>query len=132
LTAWRAPPHHPGMGRKRVRFDPRAWYSLGCWVKRRDYQLRCEPLCEQCHKEGRITAAVVADHVRPCKDDWVEFRTGALQSLCFSCHDRKTRAERGFRPRFRFDVHGDPLPVPDWHKDADDDIEDDEDDEDVA
>jgi 5-methylcytosine-specific restriction endonuclease McrA len=79
----------------------------------------CEPLCRQCGKEGRITAASVADHVRPCGNDWTAFRLGELQSLCRDCHDRKSKAERGYRPKLWFGFDGSPLPVPDWREDVD-------------
>jgi 5-methylcytosine-specific restriction endonuclease McrA len=104
----------------------RDWYQLECWRKTRRWQLQQEPLCRVCAKEGRVSAAVVADHIVPCKDDWVAFRLGALQSLCADCHDRKSKAERGYRAKLWFDINGDPLPVPDWHKDAEDEDEDDD------
>jgi 5-methylcytosine-specific restriction protein A len=77
-----------------------------------------------CAREGRVSAASVADHIVPCGTDWVAFRLGELQSLCADCHLRKTQAERGYRPKLWFDVHGNPLPVPDWREDADAEDED--------
>jgi 5-methylcytosine-specific restriction protein A len=109
---------------KAIDRGPRDWYQLQCWRETRRWQLQCEPLCRQCHSEGRVTPASVADHIRPHGGDWTEFRTGELQSLCADCHDRKSKAERGYRAKLWFDINGDPLPVPDWHKDAEDEDED--------
>jgi hypothetical protein len=62
------------------------WYNRAAWRKRQRHQLMIEPLCRQCAKEGRITAATVVDHCVPHKGDYNSFRTGAVQSLCASCH----------------------------------------------
>jgi 5-methylcytosine-specific restriction endonuclease McrA len=66
------------------------WYSLSRWRKRRDYQLRIEPLCRVCLERGRVVAASVADHVVHHGGDWNEFRLGKLQSLCAECHAHKS------------------------------------------
>jgi len=49
------------------------------------------PLCQQCHAEGRTTAATVVDHVRPHKGDHALFWDLAnWQALCKPHHDAKT------------------------------------------
>jgi 5-methylcytosine-specific restriction endonuclease McrA len=77
----------------------RAWAWLACSRKRAKHQLKCEPLCVMCLQKGRVTAASVADHIRAHKGNWNEFRLGALQSLCFDCHNEKGVLERGLTPR---------------------------------
>jgi len=86
------------MSRKHPAWD--AWYDLAVWVKRARYQLRVEPLCRMCASEGRITIAVVCDHVEPHHGDWNKFRLGAVQSLCRHCHDSPKRLieRRGYDP----------------------------------
>jgi 5-methylcytosine-specific restriction protein A len=108
---------------KKVDRGSRDWYQLECWRKTRRHQLMIEPLCQQCHREGRITAATVVDHVRPCGDDWTEFRTGEIQSLCARCHAEKTLRERGHRPRLRFGFDGAPIGCPPRLSDDDDDLD---------
>jgi len=54
------------------------------------------PLCEECKRNGRLTPAVVVDHIIPHKGNrelfWNEKN---WQALCKSCHDRKTAKEDG-------------------------------------
>lgn len=63
------------------------------WRRRREAQLRAEPLCRLCKADGRVTAATVADHLVPHRGDPALF-DGPLQSLCATCHSaRKQREE---------------------------------------
>jgi len=54
------------------------------------------PLCAMCRKEGRISAAMVVDHIIPHKGDQsLLFDPSNLQSLCLNCHNaRKQSIER--------------------------------------
>ena len=58
---------------------------------RPDHQV---PVMSQCYNEGRITLAYAVDHVIPHRGNeelrWDE--QGNWQSLCRSCHSRKTKA----------------------------------------
>ena len=56
------------------------------WQKARARYLKAHPLCVQCLKEGQAVTATVVDH-------W--------QSLCKSCHDKKTWNEDN-NPEYRF------------------------------
>jgi 5-methylcytosine-specific restriction enzyme A len=84
--------------RKRVAWD--SFYGRAAWRRLRQHQLRAQPLCQMCLKEGRTTPAEVVDHVVPHRGDWTAFRCGALQSLCKRCHDstKKTIENKGFDP----------------------------------
>lgn len=62
------------------------------WSKKRARQLKLEPLCRLCFEAGRLTSATVADHIEPHRDDPVKFWTGALQSLCETCHNAVKQA----------------------------------------
>lgn len=84
----------------------RRWYSLPIWTDDlRPYQLLREPFCRECAKQGRRVYATDVDHVEDHKGDWSKFiDRNNLQSLCHSCHSRKTMAEvsknwRKLRPR---------------------------------
>ena len=60
----------------------------------RPSQLMAEPWCRACAKRGVRTRATVVDHVTPHRGDWALFVDPANhQSLCKSCHDRKTAKE---------------------------------------
>jgi len=70
-------------------------YAHRRWRRIRDRQLSLEPLCRACWKAGRCTAASVADHIVPHRGNVEAFWTGALQSLCGTCHSSlKQRQER--------------------------------------
>lgn len=63
-------------------------YNTKRWYRLRHHQLRAHPLCAMCAKLGKVTAATVADHVRPHRgDEALFFDEGNLQSLCKPCHD---------------------------------------------
>ena len=66
------------------------------WRKLRKQFLKEHPLCEECKREGIVTAAEVVDHVIPHKGNeelfWDESN---WQSLCKHHHDAKTAKEDG-------------------------------------
>lgn len=71
-----------------------SWYSLPIWRRMRNAQLTQEPFCRECAKHDRRTKATEVDHVTPHRGRWELFTDpGNLQSLCHSCHSRKTMAE---------------------------------------
>jgi 5-methylcytosine-specific restriction protein A len=43
-----------------------------------------------CAARGRITAAVLVDHIKPIRDGGAILDDDNLQSLCRACHDAKT------------------------------------------
>lgn len=66
------------------------------WKKVRILQLTQEPLCCICIDDGRTVQATVVDHIVPHKGDQALMWDGNNhQSLCKSCHDRKTATEDG-------------------------------------
>jgi len=49
------------------------------------------PLCAECRRQGRTTAADVVDHVIPHRGNEDRFwNVRNWQALCKSCHDAKT------------------------------------------
>ena len=81
------------------RAKAQVWYSSRKWKAKRLAQLRAEPLCAFCLKDGKVTPARIADHVTPHKGDEGLFWFGHLQSLCKPCHDStKARIEAGNAP----------------------------------
>ena len=66
-------------------------------VLRRKFLLR-NPLCVQCKERGLVVAATQVDHVVPHQGDATRFwNVSNLQSLCASCHSRKTRRQDSVR-----------------------------------
>ena len=83
----------------------KAWHKLyltDLWTKQlRPEQLLREPFCRECARQGRRTPATDVDHVIPHRGDWGRFSDPEnLQSLCHSCHSRKTAAETWGKRRF--------------------------------
>lgn len=73
----------------------RHWYRLKIWTDElRPQQLAREPFCRDCARRGLRVYATDVDHVQPHDGDWSLFSDpNNLQSLCHSCHGRKTIAE---------------------------------------
>ena len=66
------------------------------WQKARATFLARSPLCVECEKAGRVTAAAVVDHIVPHQGDQGLFwDTDNWQSLCKTHHDIKTAREDG-------------------------------------
>lgn len=64
------------------------------WAQLRGGQLLREPFCRECARRGLRVRATDVDHIRDHKGDWRIFTDPAnLESLCHSCHSRKTAAE---------------------------------------
>ena len=79
------------------------WYRLPIWVDElRPNQLLREPFCRACAQRAELEGlpylrrvrATDVDHIRPHRGVWSRFiDRNNLQSLCHSCHSRKTMAE---------------------------------------
>ena len=70
-----------------------AFYLSTGWRRFRDWYIRKNPLCELCQKEGRIVPATLVDHIAELKDLGAPYDEGNVQSLCASCHAKKTKAD---------------------------------------
>ena len=86
--------HKPKAQRK----ESAAWHYLYTdpryhWAERRTAQLLAEPFCRECARSGLRNRATDVDHIQPHRGDVELFTKGALQSLCHSCHSRKTMRE---------------------------------------
>lgn len=66
-----------------------SFYKTERWRRFRGYYLRLHPLCVECERQDRVTAAVILDHIKPYKTnpelglDWHNVRP-----LCRPCHNR--------------------------------------------
>ena len=92
--------HQPKPQRK----ESASWHYLYTdpryhWAERRTAQLLGEPFCRACARKGKRVRATDVDHVTPHRGDIKLFVNGDLQSLCHSCHSRKTMAEMNQRRR---------------------------------
>lgn len=107
---WKSKTHDPlkslrrsirrAKGREEYRYDELGWmYLLPEWRDKRigirAQRLALEPLCRHCAAEGRTVAAQAVDHIRPHRGDMLLFiDLSNTQSLCHSCHSKKTVKDR--------------------------------------
>lgn len=70
-------------------------YYTKAWRTLRKAHLIAEPFCRECRRAvGRIVPATDVDHIVPHRGNWSLFLDDSnLQSLCHTCHSRKTMAE---------------------------------------
>lgn len=64
------------------------------WQKESKEYLMAHPFCEECRRHGILRTADVVDHIKPHHGDSKSFwDKDNWQSLCKSCHDKKTGCE---------------------------------------
>jgi 5-methylcytosine-specific restriction enzyme A len=74
----------------------------------RQHLLETVILCEECTRNGRVTAGTIADHIKPLAKGGTGDR-GNYQLLCGPCHEAKSLADKGARPRLQVDPDGWPI-----------------------
>ena len=62
------------------------------WIRIRNFKRKKNPLCEYCEKKGLVVQMDDVDHI---DGDDSNCSWENLQSLCKSCHSRKTAKENG-------------------------------------
>lgn len=70
-------------------------YDSQRWKRLRKLVLTRDPLCVECRKKNRVTAACHVDHIVSISDGGNPFDLANLQALCASCHSRKTARQDG-------------------------------------
>ena len=69
-------------------------YGNTAWRRLRRIQLNREPLCRTCLSKGIVNQASQVDHIIPVeKQPELRLSLSNLQSLCETCHTKKTREE---------------------------------------
>ena len=77
------------------RLEHSKMYYSKAWKRMRAIHLLNSPLCECCSLHGYVEIAKDVDHIIPHRGDKKIFNnTNNLQSLCKSCHSRKTNHEK--------------------------------------
>ena len=69
------------------------FYKTPEWLHARKQHLNQHPFCAECLKAGKRTRATMVDHIVPIKQGGERFAPSNLQSLCWSCHSRKSAQE---------------------------------------
>lgn len=79
----------------RTKNNNRRIYDSGMWRHRvRPAKLKMNPLCEICLEQDILTDAKEIDHIVPISRGGDPFDLRNLQSLCSSCHSRKSASEK--------------------------------------
>ena len=69
-------------------------YGNTAWRKLRRIKLNNNPLCEICLSNDIVVPATQVDHIIPVsKQSELQYVYENLQSLCETCHSKKTREE---------------------------------------
>ena len=69
------------------------FYHSHVWKKKRQDFLIEHPFCEECRRQGRLTKAILVDHIIPIGMGGSAFDDENLQALCASCHGKKSVIE---------------------------------------
>lgn len=88
--------HRPRGDRRSEEAQSWRWmYQTDEWkLDLRPAQLLREPFCRECARHGRRVRATDVDHIVDHKGDWSKFCDRSnFESLCHSCHSRKTARE---------------------------------------
>jgi len=71
------------------------FYASSAWRGLRQHHITRNPLCVSCEAKGLVVPADHVDHIIEIRDDWDKrLDSTNLQSLCISCHSKKTLQHR--------------------------------------
>jgi len=68
----------------------RDFYNSARWRRDSAAFLREHPLCKECERLGRVTAARVCDHIIPIRKGGDPWNWNNRQALCLKCHAKKS------------------------------------------
>lgn len=77
----------------RIRTDADKMYHTVQWRNCRKKYITLNPLCEECRRKGITTIGTVVDHIKQVKKGGAKFDFENLQTLCDTCHARKSQKE---------------------------------------
>ena len=70
-----------------------SFYNNRRWRNVRGEYIKNNPLCVQCKDKGIIEEAKVCDHIIPIRQGGDQWDYCNFQSLCVSCHNKKSSSE---------------------------------------
>ena len=73
--------------------DNSQFYHSKAWRMTRKFYIKANPLCEQCTRDGRTTGVQMVDHIRQITMGGDRLHQSNLQTLCNSCHAKKSASE---------------------------------------
>ena len=85
------------------RIRGRKWMAIRDRIKRRDCGL-----CQECKRHGRIKPGTEVDHIVALTNGGTNDDDN-LELLCAGCHETKTNADLGYKPRVTTGLDGWPV-----------------------
>ena len=79
----------------------RQFYNSKAWRSLRNYKIQLNPLCEICETKGLTEPGKEIDHIQAIRDNGPMLSLSNLQTLCRSCHARKSAQEREQRKHIK-------------------------------
>tara|TARA_R100000655_G_scaffold91646_1_gene132471 strand:- start:61 stop:393 length:333 start_codon:yes stop_codon:yes gene_type:complete len=73
--------------------DNASFYNSKRWRALRNYFIQKNPICKICQSKGIIKSAQCVDHIKPITIGGSQVDINNLQSLCNSCHAKKSSRE---------------------------------------
>ena len=75
--------------------DNSAFYHSKAWRMTRKFYIKDNPLCEMCKRKSppETTAGQCVDHIKPISMGGHQTSSSNLQTLCNSCHAKKSSLE---------------------------------------
>ena len=70
------------------------FYESTAWRKLRKMHVSKNPYCVECAKQGRYIPVQQVDHIVAIEFGGAKLDPDNLQSLCYSCHGKKSAAEK--------------------------------------
>lgn len=90
---------HKPSDKRREGVTWRYLYNTRKWKEMRALHLLMSPFCVDCVRDGKRTRATDVDHIRDHKGNKrLFYDKNNLQSLCHSCHSKKTMRENPHPP----------------------------------
>lgn len=71
-------------------------YNSPRWRSLAHINKKYQPLCVQCKEVGLVTACKITDHIIPIQHGGAVWLQDNFQSLCESCHNTKSAAEKEY------------------------------------
>jgi 5-methylcytosine-specific restriction protein A len=75
--------------------DNSDFYNSWPWRKAAKRFKDNNPICVECDKIGIVTKVKVVDHILPINKGGERLDEANFQSLCESCHNKKSASEKG-------------------------------------
>lgn len=70
------------------------FYTSKAWRTLRKWHLSNNPYCAECERNNINTLAQMVDHIEPIEQGGEKLNEDNLQSMCNSCHAKKSAKER--------------------------------------